>query len=143
MKLYKTSRKLLKPLIYIAVFWIVMDLIPGVVYRAGSTSKILAATGFYMVFNLGTFLLSFFKLQVNYIARFIVSSITVGGYLFVLDKYLPDLLDLNPTYVGDIDLLFTRIPRLANITDIYLIALFCAIFLVICCIIIEVSIKRN
>lgn len=139
----KTSRKLLKPLIYVAVFWIFMDILPNTQFHAGPVSKIIASFGFYIAYHIGLFILSFFKLRSNIIARFMMSAATTTGYLLALDKFVPDILNLNATYVGNIDLVITKIPKLFELNDIYFICIFCAIILVLCCIIIEVSIKRN
>ncbi len=139
----KVSRSLLKPLIYMAVFWIFMDILPNTVFTAGPISKILAAAGFYVAYHCGLFILKFFKLRNNIIARFIMSSATTAGYLYLVDKYFSDILNLNPTYIGDTDLIIWQIPKLIELTDIYSIYIFCALILVFCCIIIEVSSKRS
>lgn len=114
----KVSRSLLKPLIYMAVFWIFMDILPNTVFTAGPISKILAAAGFYVAYHCGLFILKFFKLRNNIIARFIMSSATTAGYLYLVDKYFSDILNLNPTYIGDTDLIIWQIPKLIELTDI-------------------------
>ena len=139
----KLSRKLLTPLIYIAVFWIFMDILPNTAFNAGPVSKIIAAAGFYIAYHSGLLILKFFKLRNNVIARFLMSSATTSGYLYLLDKYFPDILNLNPTYIGNTNLVAWQIPKLIEITDIYTIYIFSALILVFCCLIIEVSFKRN
>lgn len=139
----KTARTLLKPLIYVAVFWIFTDILPGTLFKAGPVSKLIASFGFYIAYHIGLFILNFFRLRSNVIARFMMSSATTTGYLLAVDKFMPDILDLNKTYVGNTDFVLFKIPQLFEITDIYFICIFCAIILVLCCIIIEVSIKRT
>lgn len=139
----KTLKRLLKPLVYMAVFWIFMDILPNTSFSAGPVSKVIASFGFFVAYHIGHFILGFFRLKRNNIARFIMSSATTTGYLWLIDKYMPNILRLSATYVGDTDLIIWQIPKLFEITDIYYVYIFCALILTFCCIIIEISIKRN
>lgn len=138
----KLGKNLILVFIYFAIFWIFMDLLPGVAFKAGAVSKFLATSGFLIVYFLGPMLLSFFKLHISTLAKFLINTVLTAGYLWVCDKYLSDIIKLGPTYIGDVDLIAFKIPKLLVISDIYFVYFFCAIFLVFCCIIMERSIKR-
>jgi hypothetical protein len=139
---FKLGKGIVLFFVYFAVFWIFMDLLPGVFFKGGIVSKLLAAAGFLVIYALGPFLMKFFKLHYSLVAKFLVNTVLTAAYLWACDKYFPDIIKLGPTYIGNTDLIIFKIPTLLTITDIYFVYFFCAIFLVFCCIIMERSIKR-
>lgn len=139
----KNLRNLIKPLTYMSIFWIFTDLLPNTKFNGGPVSKLIASFGFFLAYHIGHFLLGFFKLRKNMVARAMMSTATVTGYLVLADKYLADIIDLNPTYVGNTDFIFFKVPVLFQLNDIFSICIFCALILVFCCIIVEVSNKRT
>ena len=138
----KLGKNVIQYFIYFAIFWIFMDLLPGVIFKGGPISKTLAALGFLIAYSFGPMLLSFFKLHISIIAKFLINTVITTAYLLVCDKYLSDIIKLGPTYIGNTDLIAFKIPKLLVISDSYFVYIFCAIFLVFCCIIMERSSKR-
>ncbi len=135
------KRKLSKKFFFIflntALFWVFMDILPYAEFRLNSLGKLIAGLGFTLAIAIGDFVIYFLKLPKIWLTYLIGRTLLVAVYLWVIDNFAPAILSLGPSYLGGIDLIFMKIPKLIQLPNIFLVLAFSAPFLAICSIILE------
>jgi hypothetical protein len=120
-----------------AIFWLFMDMLPGANFRFNSLGRLIAALGFTFAISFGNFIIYFLKLPRLWFAYLISRLIMVLAYLWLLDTFLPAILDLGPSFLGNFDFILFKLPKLIELPNVYFTIAFSAPFLVICSIILE------
>lgn len=118
-------------------FWIIADIMPGLVMPHGVGSKLIDGILFAGVMVIMPYILNFFKFPVNFWGKFLIGTILTTTYLYLLDLLFPKLLDVTTGYIGGGDFLLFSFPILITLPNAILVIVISAIILVLCSIILD------
>ncbi|HOY46504.1 MAG TPA: hypothetical protein PKU95_02630 [Candidatus Dojkabacteria bacterium] len=134
-------KKILNFVINFSIFYIFLDLLPGLSFPSEQAGKFYTSLGFVFVVNLIPFLLGFFKFPKLPALVLAAGVATIFGYFYILNTYFTNFVQFYPTVIGNADLIFFTIPPLLYLNDINSIFLFSSVLLMICSIILNKQIK--
>lgn len=134
-------KKFLKFFTNLSIFFIFIHLLPNVKFPSSEIGVIYISAFYALIVNISPFILGFFKIPKVIALQIAFGIALVFGYLHLLSNNFSNLIQFYPTYIGNSDLLFVKIPLLFELNSAESIFLFSSIILILCSIIVNKQIK--
>jgi len=130
------KKKIFDFILNILIFWVVLDLIPGLKTPYGGISKFYGGIVFAIALELADTLRSVFGLPKLITVRVILGTILTFGVLWVINSFAANVFSFGPSFVGGANMIFFNIPKLFVVQDINMVLLLTALIGNFCSIII-------
>ena len=120
----------------VAVFWMVVDSIPGFKAPYGAISKLYAGLAFAVIMIVSDYLRSMLRLPKVFTAKILIGGILTFLGLWFVNNFAPNFFSFGQSYIGGGNYIFFTLPKILVLQDTNLVLLFAALVGNICSIII-------
>jgi hypothetical protein len=130
------KKKLFVFLINFGIFWIVLDLWPGLNCPYGPISRFYGALGFAFVMMFSESIRPFLGLPKVFITKLLVGTLLTFGGLWFMNNFGTNFFSFGESYIGGGNFIFFSVPKILVLQDTNLVLLFAAFIGNICSIIV-------
>ncbi|MEI7579621.1 MAG: hypothetical protein WCJ58_06365 [bacterium] len=117
------------------IFWVFIDIMPGIDALHGNAGIIIAALSYALLVILIPTVCHFFKFPLNIWSRLLFGSVLTIGLLLLFRSVLLGFIDFSTGYIGGMDLIFVTVPVLITLNSEVIVIIFGAIIVNLCSII--------
>ncbi len=119
------------------LFWIIVDVTPGMSAVHGSASKFVGGLFFGLIIALLPTILGFFKFPENFWGKFLIGTIFTILYFYILQTVLSSLIGFGPSRIGQSDWILFTVPLIATLPTAFSTIIVTSFLLNLCSIIMD------